>query len=189
MTGKKDFKIGAIVYARMDSRRLPGKVLMKLGYHNHIMDYCVDALKHLEPVKTIIATSDRAVDLPLEDYALKRKLNHFRGELDDVAHRTIACCSQFDLDYFIRVNGDSPFINIQLIKAGLELIMNHNFDLVSNLIHRSYPYGVSCEIIKVKTFKNYYSRFSELEREHITSFFYKNLKEIKFAELPVLPVD
>ena len=50
------------------------------------------------------------------------------------------------------------------------------FDLITNVFPRSYPKGQSVEIIKVSLFKKHIKKFSALEKEHVTMYFYKNFK-------------
>lgn len=173
----------------MDSSRFPGKVLNEIGFNQKVLDFPIKALKSIDEITIIIATSDRPVDDPIKEYAISEGVNYFLGSLEDVALRTIGCCHEFNLDYFFRINGDSPFVNSGLLMKAIDLLKTGQYDIISNLIQRTYPYGVACELINAQTFEKYYPSFSLSELEHITSFFYKNLKEINFAELPLLGSD
>ena len=63
----------------------------------------------------VLATSDRPIDDPLAAFAAANELALFRGDPDDVAGRALACAERFGLDYFARVNGDSPFLEPALL--------------------------------------------------------------------------
>ncbi len=181
-------KVGAIIFSRLSSSRFPRKALAALG-EKCLLQWCIDGCKELSSIQTILATSNRKEDDALAEIAAKNKIKYFQGDLNDVALRTMDCCAHFELDYFFRINGDSPFLNIPLMQQALELLADEKFDLISNLRPRSYPYGMSCELIKVETFKQAYQSFDEAQKEHITSYYYTNPERFNIAALPVLSQD
>jgi len=166
----------------MDSRRLGNKALLSLA-NKELIKWPTDALKAVNGLIPILTTSDRKIDDPLVDFAIKNELLSFRGSIDDIALRILTACDLFDLDYVFRINGDSPFVNINLLQEAIICLELHLPDFVSNLVERTYPYGLSCELIKVSTFRTYYRKFNANQKEHVTSYYYKNLKEINFVEV------
>ena len=112
-------KIGAIVLARCDSTRLPGKVLRKLN-GKPLIWYCLERIKKVKEIDSIIiTTSDRKNDDRLAKYAYQEGLSIFRGSKENVSERFFGVFkTDFMLDYAIRVNVDCPFIDIKLFKYG-----------------------------------------------------------------------
>ena len=49
----------------------------------------------------------------------------------------MAC--QFFQDFFIRVSGDSPLIDPKLIDKAYEIHCKQNFDLITNIMKRTFP--------------------------------------------------
>ena len=78
-------------------------------------------------------------------------------------------------NFFIRISGDSPFINFKIIDRAISLHKkNKNFDIVTNVFPRTFPMGQSVEIIKTEIIKKNLKQFSNKDREHVTRYFYKN---------------
>jgi spore coat polysaccharide biosynthesis protein SpsF len=124
------------------------------------------------------------VDDPLCEYARSVGIHVFRGELEDVASRVLRCALQSASDYFIRLNGDSPFVDPTLVEAGIALCLDTQPDLVTNLIGRTFPYGISVEILRTATFGRLYARFTQPEdREHLTRYLYSHPEEVNIQTL------
>lgn len=179
--------IGAIIFIRSDSRRLPRKTFLPLG-SKPLYSWTVDALRQLPLHNIIVATSDENTDDDLVQILRAKNISYFRGPKEDIAQRAIHCCEEFGFEYFIRVNGDSPFVNLPLLREGLAK-MKEGIEFVTNLSPRSYPYGISCEILELKKFKEIYDKFSTEEKTHITKYIYKHLAEIKYESCATLAVD
>lgn len=175
--------VAGIILARMDSRRFAGKALVSLDGKT-MLERTISAVLRSNSFMPILATSSRKIDQPLADYAKKNGIPCFRGELDDVYNRVCECLKAFDVDIFARINGDSPFIQADLLDSGLDLMRREGCDFVTNLMPRHFPYGVSVEILRSETFLQAESLLQNPEHhEHITSYFYQNLRKLKYAAL------
>lgn len=176
-------RTGAIIFSRFSSRRLPGKALLPLG-NTSLLEQVISNAKNLDVDEIIVATSNNIDDNKIEDLSSKNGVKCFRGSLENVAERCAQALQAFGIDYFIRLNGDSPIIPVlelnELLKNKSELI---KYDLISNLIERTFPYGYSIEIVRSKSFLLNQTNFSELQSEHITSYFYENATNFKFRSI------
>ena len=144
-------KIGAIILARLDSSRLPGKALIKINDRELILRV-VDVCSRLNGIKeVIVATTTRDVDTPLAEFIEKNGINCFRGDYQNVAKRFLDVMSQKELDAAIRLNGDSPFQRPFLINQAINIFLKGGYDLVTNVPGRRYPHGMSVEIISKKS--------------------------------------
>lgn len=168
-------KIGAIILSRMDSTRLPGKALLDVGGRpllSYTLSFC-QKIKGLDSIS--IATSTRAVDNPLSDFAKSHGIACIRGSLNNVAERFLSAMQVLNLDAAVRINGDSPLNNATLIGDGIGICRSGNFDLVSNVPARTYPYGMSVEVVGRKAMEHACSLMSdEQHQEHVTKYFYDN---------------
>src|SRR5687767_5176706 len=137
----------AIVLARLDSSRLPNKALHKIN-GKPLIEYCIAPLLDNPMFIPILATSDRHIDDPLESIARKNGIKVFRGSLENIAQRVEECIKYYNISAFARINGDSPFVRKELLEDGFSLMERDHLDLVTNLVPRSFPYGISLEIIR-----------------------------------------
>ena len=168
-------KIGAIILSRMDSTRLPGKALLDVG-GRPLLSYALSFCQKIKGLDSIaIATSTRAVDNPLSDFARSHGISCIRGSLNNVAERFLSAMKVLNLDAAVRINGDSPLNNKTLIGDGIGLFRSGNFDLVSNVPARTYPYGISVEVVGRKAMEHACSLMTDAQhQEHVTKYFYDN---------------
>lgn len=178
-------RIGALILARLDSSRLPGKALADVA-GRPLIDYVREramAVTGLDAV--VLATSDRAVDEPLEAFAKTNGLLVYRGDVADVAGRCLAAAEAHGLDAFVRVNGDSPFLDLDLVATAIARMRAPDGpDFVTNLRPRSYPYGVSVEVVRTAIYRQLYVRFTTSdEREHVTKGIYDRLNDLRWENV------
>ena len=82
----------------------------------------------------------------------------------------------------MRINGDSPLIKPSIIDRAIKLHKNNKkYDIITNVMPRTYPKGQSVEIISTEILNKYVKFFNKFDKEHVTTFFYKkkNLLLIK----------
>ena len=172
--------IGAIILARTSSLRLPNKALLSLGKAS-LIEQIILQLKDIKGIEPILATSNGKEDDILIEIAKKHSIRYFRGDLRNVSQRIYDCIKQFNLTGFFRINGDSPIIDKSLLEKALTLF--EKFDFITNLSPRSYPYGISVELLKADVFLEHQKEFDEEQQEHVTKYFYKNKECLKIVNL------
>jgi spore coat polysaccharide biosynthesis protein SpsF (cytidylyltransferase family) len=92
----------------------------------------------------------------------------------NVAKRLSAACDYSGLESYIRINGDSPFLDSSLLTHGMQAYFSDQIDLVTNLFPRSYPCGINSEIIGNSVLKSYIKNLTNQESEHVTAWFYSH---------------
>lgn len=183
--------LAAIILARMDSSRFPGKHLTNLGglpVIEHIrlrLNQC-----GLFNAGIVLATTGRTCDQPLvKQFTDAGGLVYLAPdeEVSAVARRFVSAAESVGADYALRVNGDSPFPDRWLIEAGNKLVQQEEPDLVSNLITRTYPYGVSVEFVRVTSLKKLLGTLTTTEQEHVTKCFYSSPAKFRLSSVPPCP--
>jgi len=165
-----------IIQARMSSKRLPGKTLIKINGKT-VLERVINNIKLSKKIKKIIvATSTKNSDKAIIKICKKNNILFTTGPLENVALRFIITLKKFPCKSFLRITGDSPLINHKILDKMISLSKNKKFDILTNTFPRTFPKGLSVEIINTSTFKKYYKEFNKIEKEHITSFFYNNFK-------------
>lgn len=178
----------AIIQARMSSKRLPGKVLMNIAGKPMLERVC-DRVKQSNNVKkVIIATSSHASDDLIEEFCCLRKLPCYRGDLDDVAGRFLGVIIGEGVEEFIRISGDSPLIDPKLIDMAVDEYRCDLYDLVTNVLFRTFPKGQSVELVRSSSFKKMYDAMIDFDdREHVTKAIYKNKLNFKIKNFVAEP--
>ena len=169
---------GIIVFARMDSRRLPGKVLINLC-GRPILGHVLDRARRVERAdEVVVATSRRSIDDPIVEFVAQEGMKSYRGDALDVASRALACAIAHDYKRFVRITGDSPFFDPGLADRLIELAQKHDLDIATNVFPRSYPVGTSIEVIATHVMRRAIESSDDLQdREHITRYIYRNADE------------
>lgn len=173
-------KIGAIVQARMSSQRLPNKVLYEVA-EKPMLQYLLERLEQCNCLDAIvIATSVDDSDTPIAEHCRQHGVACYRGPLTNVAGRFQEVLDIYQFDSFVRVNGDSPLLDQRLIEKGVGIFLNGDFDLVTNVLPRTYPKGQSVEILLTATYQKTYERMQEAEDlEHVTMFFHNHPEDFR----------
>lgn len=177
-------KIGAIVLARLDSNRLNRKALIDV-FGKPIIQYAFDICFDVDPLDEIIlATTDRGVDDELEAFATALGVKCERGNVDDVAGRFFTAMHTYNLDGALRVNGDGPLNRPKLLKRGIDTFLKQDTDLVTNVPKRTYPYGISLEVVSYSAMQRVCQAASTSdEREHVTKYIYDHADDFKIETI------
>ena len=161
-----------IVQARLNSKRLPGKVLMKIN-NKTLLEYLVESLNQI-PSKLIIATY--RLDSKITKLCKKKKIMCHVSVLNNVARRFKEISEKSDEKYFVRISADSPLIDYRIIKKILKNFKKNKYVFYTNR-GKNFPSGQTVEILDKKFFLNNYKNFRTKNHfEHVTSYFYEKKK-------------
>ena len=173
-----EMKTAAIVYSRSDSTRLPKKAFLPLGQISLISHVLLRSCK-LNVDQIILATTNRSCDdeyeqlLKSDELKGVKNINIFRGSCDNVVKRTIDALAANQIDRFCRINGDCPFFPYNHIN---NFIDNKKFSFINNIRYRSFPYGISIEILDTEFYLNNSKNVKKEYQEHVTQHLYKHDK-------------
>ena len=174
----------AIVQARLSSKRLPRKVLKKIGRYT-VLEHVINQLRIAFPSKNIIvATSKSKQDLAICNLCKKIKIKFFRGDLKNVTKRYDECLNYYRTPSFLRVCADSPLIDPALIKKCQKIFNSKKPDFLTNILPRSFPKGQSIEIFNTNFFKKNIKKIKKgFDKEHVTTYFYSNKKKFFYINV------
>lgn len=158
-------KVIAIIQARMESTRLPGKVLLPLAGEPMLWWIAKRASLADSVDKVVIATTARSQNDPIcihEKQGIDRfhgaYIYRYSGEEDDLIGRVISAAETHGADIIIDLTADCPCIDpkhidklIRKLKTGLNSNLEH-FDYVSNdIVDRSWPNGLDIQCYWTRT--------------------------------------
>ena len=173
-------KITVIIEARTGSSRLRNKVVAEIEGKPMIF-YVIDRVKQIKSVEQIIlATTQEKNDKILIEIAKQNSIGIFAGDSMDVLNRDYQCALQNNADPIIRITGDCPLIDPDIVEEMLEFYLKNNYDYISNRINPKYPDGLDVEIYSFKTLQmaEQNAKWSS-ERELVTTYITKNPKIFK----------
>lgn len=172
----------AIIQARTNSKRLPGKILKKINNKSLISWVVENTIKVRNLKKIIIATTknrsdDKLVDIIKSNYNF---LDIYRGNANNVLKRFYNCSLKYKPKYIIRITADDPLKDHNLIKKALKIIKKTNCDYCSNSIIQTYPDGADVEVFKFSALKKTYKEaMLKIDKEHVTSYMIRNSSKFK----------
>lgn len=177
-------KAVAIIQARMDSSRLPGKVLMDLS-GKPVLQWCVDAVRATKGIdEVVVATSDEANDNGVEEYCNANNIKCFRGSKDNVLERMVNAAKDSDADIVMRLTADCPLLDPDICDAVLYLLNKEECDYASNVEPPTWPDGVDCEAMTLKALETALAKATTTyEKEHVTVYLQNNQTEFKTRNL------
>jgi len=167
-------RVCAIVQARMGSTRLPGKVLIEvLG--RPLLAYLVERLRRARSLdEVVIATSTKPQDDAIADFCARLPVACFRGDEDDVLGRYYAAALEHRADLIVRVTGDCPLIDPEVVDRCVEAFLEHQPDYASNIHLKSYPLGISVEVVSIGALAQAFEEATAVpDREHVTPFVHR----------------
>lgn len=165
--------MNAIIQARMDSTRLPGKVLMDME-GVPILEHIIRRLNAVSAINTVIvATSDDPHDDAIEAFCQERSLPCVRGSEDNVLSRFGKAAELYPADVYIRATGDNPMIDIGLIEEMILFFKNRG---LTYTYCKNYPIGIGVEIFTGQALTDALEQANTpYELEHVTPYMYQRM--------------
>ena len=172
--------LGIVIQARIWARRLPGKILMDLGGET-VLEHIIRRCRQVAAVdQIIVATPDLALVPIIRSYGAIP----FLGDNENVLRRYIQACEAFNLDACVRLTADCPFVDPGTISRLVALWNSGDYDYVSNVLERSYPMGLDCEVVSLQALRGIAKRTSEKKYlEHVTLFIREHPDQYRTANL------
>ena len=173
-------KYCAIIEARTNSSRLPGKILKKV-LDKTLIEIMVERVKNSKLLDdVIVATTDDSIDNNLVKVLKNKKIKYFRGSEKDVMHRVLSAANFFKVKNIVEIPGDCPLIDPFYIDLFINEFEKRNVDYLSSHLSKNFPNGFEVQIFRTKTLEDAYSRnVSDEDKEHVSLYIYNNPKLYK----------
>lgn len=171
-------RVIAIIQARMSSTRLPGKVLLDLE-GRPVLERMIERVKRSKLVnETVVATTTDPTDDPIVVLCEQLGTPVFRGSLPDVLDRYYQCARQFEAEIVVRLTGDCPLIDPELIDEVIYGLLDSPSDFCCNRLPppftRSFPIGLDVEACTFAALETAWKNATEKhDREHVMPYLYE----------------
>ena len=172
-------RVVIIVQARMDSTRLPGKVLLPAA-GKPMLTHLVDRLRSARLAdEIVVATSREKQDDVIAEFCAGYGVATYRGSEQDVLSRYAEAAAEYEADVVVRITGDCPLIDPALVDEVISRYLESPGSrvYVSNnpQYRRIYPRGMDTEVFSRKLLE-WANRKAVLpyDREHVTPIMVRN---------------
>jgi glutamate-1-semialdehyde 2,1-aminomutase len=167
-------KIVAIVQARMGSTRLPNKVMKTIGGIPMIELLLARLAKSKEIDQIVLATSTDDRNTPLVEHVQSLGYTCVRGSESDVMERYLMAARQVHADIVIRITGDCPIIDPELVDQAVVQFKSKNVDYLSTVAPATYPDGLDTEVFTLKALERADQESQDpFDHEHVTPYLRK----------------
>ena len=184
----------AIIQARMDSQRLPGKVLMPLA-GRPLLQFLLERIRRANSLDDIVvATGNVPSNQAIIELVQALGVNYFVGSEEDVLDRFIRAAQYCKAKIVVRITADNPLIDPRVIDALVEerTATDADFTMGYDIID-----GANLEVVTYKALVlSQRMAATPTHREHPTSFirdrpdifrvvYWKAPKELRRPDLSV----
>jgi len=162
----------AIIQARLSSKRLPRKVLLKLG-DKTILEILLLRLKKSQTLDGIIlATTTNKQDDIISTIAKTYNVGLYRESEYNVLDRISNAAQKHGVDVIVRVTADNPLTDINILDKQVKILLQGNYDYVAP---RGLILGLGSEVVSFKALEVAWKNAREpYQREHVTPYIYEN---------------
>jgi spore coat polysaccharide biosynthesis protein SpsF len=174
--------VTAIIQARMESTRFPGKSLRSIA-GLPLLEHIIIRLKQVPEIDHILlAIPEKESEAPQVELAHRLQIPVFQGSEDDVLGRLIKAGESVQTEQVVRVCGDNPIIDIPLLSSLIQahLLNKADFTIPDDPV----PLGSACEVIRLETLKKIGKLAkSSIYREHVTTWFHDHPSDFKIKHV------
>lgn len=177
-------KFGVVIQARMNSSRLPGKVMMDVAGMPMLRRQIERLVGGLGAIPVVVATSSEHTDDVIDDLCSNIGCGCSRGSLSDVMGRFISCAENFGFSHIVRVGGDDPLIDPFCCTSLVDQFMSDPADFLYASHREGWPYGCAAELISVDSLVKAHSSTKETKYlEHTIPYFFDHLDDFSIRKV------
>jgi glutamate-1-semialdehyde 2,1-aminomutase len=174
----------AVLQARATSTRLPGKVLRPILGKPMLAHQVARIRRSRRIERLILATSDASTDDPVAALAGTLGLECFRGSLDDVLDRFYRAAAAHSPDHVVRLTGDCPLADPEIIDRAVELHLASGADYTSNCLEPTWPDGLDVEVCRFPCLEEAWKEARlPSQREHVMPFVNRQPRRYRIVHL------
>jgi spore coat polysaccharide biosynthesis protein SpsF len=177
-------KVVAILQARMQSTRLPGKVLLDLAGRT-MLARVVRRVRRASGIdQLVVATSVASADDPIVAECRRLGVAWFRGSEPDVLDRYYQAAAAHQAEVVVRVTADCPLIDPGETGRVIRAFVEGEPDYASNILRRTYPRGLDTEVMSAATLARAWREADQpYQRAHVTPYVYQHPESFRLLSL------
>ncbi|MBI4977844.1 MAG: NTP transferase domain-containing protein [Spirochaetes bacterium] len=173
-----------ILAARINSRRLPGKMLLPLN-GTPLIEVAIRRLQKSRTIDGIVLATTKKTWPHVKDIVARTGIEYFLGSEKDVLGRFYHAAKRAKADLVVRATGDNPLVSAKGVDMIVRYHKRHHADLSHYL---GLPLGCGVEVISFPALAAAHKEADDsFSREHITQYLYRNRDRFSVHEPVVAP--
>jgi spore coat polysaccharide biosynthesis protein SpsF len=163
----------------MASSRLPGKVMADIEGEPMLGRVVDRARRAMILDDVVIATTTDPGDSEIVQFCERRDIVVYKGHPSDVLDRFYRCAASEQADVIVRITGDCPLIDPDLIDLTTRTLLDADpaLDFAANRLpqNRTYPIGLDTEVCSFQALEIAWEEADQrYQREHVMPFIYEH---------------
>lgn len=177
-------KTAIFLQARLTSNRFPNKILSIINGAS-VIEILIKKLKKVKNVnKIIVIIPNNKKNDTLYKKLSKSNVLIYRGSEFNVLKRFYFAAKKFNVKNIIRITGDCPLIDIEIVNKLILKYFSKKYDYATNTLPPTFPDGLDVEIFSFKALEeSWYKAKSSYQKEHVTPYIRQIKKFKKFNML------
>jgi len=176
-----------IIQARMNSTRLPNKVMLPLA-GAPLLQRMIERVQAVSEsdVDLIVATTNEKSEEPIRALCKSLSVKCFDGHPTDLLERHYEAAKHEQADVVVKIPSDCPLIDPIVIAKVLRYYRENiqQFDYVSNLHPATYPDGNDVEVMSFATLEYVHHKAKKaFEREHTTPYIWERPEKFRIGNV------
>jgi spore coat polysaccharide biosynthesis protein SpsF len=177
----------AVIQARINSKRLPGKVMLKIC-GKPVMWHIFHRLKQCSNLdQIVISTGPYNKNKEIHEFAKKFNISLYSGSENDVLDRIFNTAKAYDSDFVVRVTADCPFVDPKIIDRMVSFHHQNykKYDIIVNNKPPTFPHGLDIEVSSFEILQKMWLQIKEPNlREWFPLFVEKNPEIFRIHNIP-----
>jgi spore coat polysaccharide biosynthesis protein SpsF len=180
-------RLAAVIQARTESSRLPGKVMRPLG-GRPVLAWVVHAATASGVFDdVVVATTTEPADDGVAAVGTELGASVVRGPVDDVLTRYLIAVDETGADVVVRLTADCPLLDPTLIAACVQAFDPARVDYLSTNQPRTVPHGLDVEVVAAPVLRAVGEIAEGVDRRHVTSYIYTHPERFRIAGITFDP--
>ncbi len=173
-----------VIQARLNSSRLPGKILLPLGDAT-VLEHVIRRIRVGLNGPIVLALPQGESNSALHEICRQHNIPCVMGSSADVLDRVLSAARQYEAKIVVRCQASNPLLDPKMLWASARYALDSNMDLVT--VARL-PMGVATEAMPIQTLERIARLTQKAEyREQVTTFTSARPDLFERAHLPPPP--
>ena len=149
------------IQAREKSERFPEKILQKICGKS-IVTLMLERIEKIQNIDNIfLITGPKESNKQVISEFKRNGIEYFSGSEQNILDRFYHAAKLFDSENIIRLTGDNPLLDFNIINDGIQIFLDSKYDILSNNRKKTYPLGLNFEIFSNYTLEKSWEMVSE----------------------------